>query len=594
MVISHQRSERSSGATDTPSVTDPVGLDEVVSMGARRVAATLAASGTARSRDEWLGVVGDCQALINTLTAVQDAAIAEAARREGVWCEDGTLGEAVHAPGRVALDAADLLAPVIGASHPQAQRRVEQAVRFAAGRVPVPAEHREVPQASGLGGLHRAMATGQLDGYRAGVVAHELDVAPADVADAIVAALEHRFGDDATTLRRRTRVLLERISPDLVRERAKRARAATGLRRWVAEPGVDEWHGTFPSEDAAAAWAAIDKLAHDLVATGTCTNVEQARGKALTDLVTGNATIDVQVRLTVPATAATTATTTRPDRPTSGTAADSTPAVDHVEPPASTGEGHEVPTTVVGRTRGATVVDSAERTTTSVEDQTRPETRHASSPTSAPGQRGMVTPGDATSTSVTDHARPRPADEPSSANAPVMDDLPKATADSGAREPDDDDDDLIEVQGARPSEPLLVRRGWLRDHLPKGSPGLPTREQPRSPVVPCDPLTGARLDPGDHLTTDRYRPGASSPPSSAPATAAAASPAARSPPGSATSTTSDPGPPAPPRHPTCSPSAGATTASSKHPAGACAWPPTAPPRGPTPQHEYAPPRPWTP
>ena len=73
------------------------------------------------------------------------------------------------------------------------------------------------------------------------------------------------LGDDAATLRRRTRVLLERISPDLVRERAKKARANTGLRRWVAEPGVDEWHGTFPSEDAATAWAAIDRLAHDLV-----------------------------------------------------------------------------------------------------------------------------------------------------------------------------------------------------------------------------------------------------------------------------------------------------------------------------------------
>ena len=145
------------------------------------------------------------------------------------------------------------------------------------------------------------MAAGHLDGYRAAVVAFELEVAPADVADAIVAALTGHLGDDAATLRRRTRVLLERISPDLVRERAKQARAATGLRRWVAEPGVDEWHGTFPSEDAATAWAAIDRLAHDLVAAGTCTNIEQARGKALTDLVTGNATIDVQVVLTVPA-----------------------------------------------------------------------------------------------------------------------------------------------------------------------------------------------------------------------------------------------------------------------------------------------------
>ena len=259
--------------------------------------------------------------LINTLTAVQDAAIAQAARRESIWCEDGTLGETVHAPGRVTLDAADLVAPVIGASHAAgpAPRRAGRAP----GRGPGPGRRpttATLPEASGLGGLHQAMAAGQLDAYRAGVVAFELEVAPADVADAIVAALNDHLGDDATTLRRRTRVLLERISPDLVRERATRARANTGLRRWVAEPGVDEWHGTFPSEDAATAWAAIDKLAHDLVAAGTCTNIEQARGKALTDLVTGNATIDVQVVLTVPATA-----TAGPDRTAAGTAADSTP-----------------------------------------------------------------------------------------------------------------------------------------------------------------------------------------------------------------------------------------------------------------------------
>ncbi len=67
----------------------------------------------------------------------------------------------------------------------------------------------------------------------------------------------------------------------------------------------------------------------------------------------------------------------------------------------------------------------------------------------------------------------------------------------------------MQVQGARPSEPLLVRRGWLRDHLAK-QPPRPKRGRAKvTPVfVPCDPLTGARLDPHDHLTTDAYRPSA--------------------------------------------------------------------------------------
>ena len=126
-----------------------------LSLGAQRVVSALADAGHARHRDEWLAVVGDCQSLINTLTAVQDTAIAEAARRESVWCEDGTLGETVHVQGRVALDAADLLAPIIGASHPQAQRRVEQAVRLAARRVPVPAERATSPKPAAWVGCTR-------------------------------------------------------------------------------------------------------------------------------------------------------------------------------------------------------------------------------------------------------------------------------------------------------------------------------------------------------------------------------------------------------------------------------------------------------
>ena len=110
--------------------------DAVRAVGAHRVVAALTDGGGPARRDEWLAVVGDCQGLINVLTAVQDQAAAEVARRESVWLEDGTLGEVTHGPGRVTLDAADVLAPLLGASHAQAQRRVEQAVRVAAARGP--------------------------------------------------------------------------------------------------------------------------------------------------------------------------------------------------------------------------------------------------------------------------------------------------------------------------------------------------------------------------------------------------------------------------------------------------------------------------
>ncbi len=487
MAITQRHTRRSVDVAATPPAATG-GDPAAVTLGARRVAAALADPGAARSRDEWLSVVGDCQSLINILTAVQDTAIAEAARRESVWCEDGTLGQTVHAPGRVALDAADVLAPVIGASHQQAQRRVEQAVRLAARRVPVPADARDLPDASGLGGLHEAMAAGHLDSYRAGVIAFELEVAPADVADAVVAALSDHLGEDSTSLRRRTRVLLSRISSDLVRERARKARANTGLRRWVAEPGVDEWHGTFPSEDAATAWAAIDKLAHDLVTAGTCTNIEQARGKALTDLVTGNATIDVQIVLTVPADSQ-----PAPDAPdvtaAVGNHSQSSAAPRDGEP--ATGCGQLEPTAVEGNpthvqattgTRDDEFVTGIRRSASSETFVGLADARQTSQVDDDAGVGGLQARADAGVGGI-----------------PALN--PPATAGCG--------DDLIEVQGSRPSEPLLVRRSWLRDHLPKRPP-QPRRGRPKNAptFVPCDPLTGARLDPRGDLATDAYRPGA--------------------------------------------------------------------------------------
>ena len=97
--------------------------------------------------------------------------------------------------------------------------------------------------------------------------------------------------------------MLTRISPDLLHQRAARARAESRLRRWADEPGVDHWEGTFPSEEAARAWAAIDALARQYVTDGKCATIDRARAKALTDLVAGNATITTVLTVTVPATA---------------------------------------------------------------------------------------------------------------------------------------------------------------------------------------------------------------------------------------------------------------------------------------------------
>ena len=246
------------------------------------------------SREQWSAAVGSLQRVVDVASAAQDAAIARLAAVEAELLEDGTVVESHRPLGHVALDAPAIVSGVLAVSAVHAERRVRAAVRLAADG-PAGTD-------TGLGGLHEAMRSGRLDAYRAGVVAEELEEAPAPVRATVVAALEpHLAAEDGAHLRRRCRRALARISPDLLVQRARRARDESGLRRWVDEPGVDRWEGTFPSEEAARAWAAIDALARRYVAEQVCPTIERARAKALTDLVAGNATVDTVLTLTVPA-----------------------------------------------------------------------------------------------------------------------------------------------------------------------------------------------------------------------------------------------------------------------------------------------------
>jgi hypothetical protein len=275
----------------------PVQVEEACESALGALVGAFAEGAVSGSREEWAAAVGAAQRVIDVACAAQDAAIARLAAIEPQWCEDGTLAESHRGLGHVALDAPAIVSGVLACTARHAESRVRAAVRLA-GDGPAGSGTE-----TGLGGLHAAMAAGRLDAYRAGVIAQELQEAPAEVAASVVASLEGHFPvEDGAHLRRRCRRALARISPDLLRQRALRARASCGLRRWVEEPGVDRWEGTFPSEDAARAWAAIDALARRYLADGACSGIEGARGKALTDLVAGNATIDTVLTLTVPAT----------------------------------------------------------------------------------------------------------------------------------------------------------------------------------------------------------------------------------------------------------------------------------------------------
>ena len=125
-------------------------------------------------------MAGDCQSLINTLTAVQDTALADAPR-ESDWCEDGTLGESCtgrrgscrrRRPRRSGARRVARAVPASGSSWRCAWRSPRP---FPPTVAPL------LPTRNELGGSHRDRR-GPARPYRASVIADELALAPAEVA----------------------------------------------------------------------------------------------------------------------------------------------------------------------------------------------------------------------------------------------------------------------------------------------------------------------------------------------------------------------------------------------------------------------------
>ena len=89
--------------------------------------------------------------------------------------------------------------------------------------------------------------------------------------------------------------------PDEVVERAERARAGRFvLVRPGLDPGMSEWVAAQPAEVSAAAWAAVEELAHAYVADGEHRCLDQARADAMIDLILGQATITTTLDLSIP------------------------------------------------------------------------------------------------------------------------------------------------------------------------------------------------------------------------------------------------------------------------------------------------------
>lgn len=254
-----------------------------------------------------LDLIGDVQAVINTLSAVQAVAMAHVAAFDVVEHEDGTDDEQHDGIGHQRLDAPALIASRLGCSDQVATARVATAI----------------DQATRTPTVIGAMACGTIDVFKARIVTDELTDASPAVAAAVVAALgdpgrvPSAWGLTPGPLRRRCRDLLTRIDPDVIAARVAHAHTRRGLHRTTEDTALDRWEGYYPPETSRIAWAAIDTEARRLLQSGHADTLTHARADAHMNLLLAQVTATVIIHTTRPATDAPTGVTT----PTTGTAA---------------------------------------------------------------------------------------------------------------------------------------------------------------------------------------------------------------------------------------------------------------------------------
>jgi HNH endonuclease len=150
-----------------------------------------------------------------------------------------------------------------------------------------------------------AMRAGDLEPYRAQAITPEVPrLRPEVCAEVEQTLFPGVLRLPTARVRAATRRAVAAADPDEVAEQAKQARA----QRFVCvrpslDPGMTEWVAEQPSETSAAAWAAVDELAHTYVADGEHRSLQQARADAMMDLILGHATVTTTVDLSIPVTA---------------------------------------------------------------------------------------------------------------------------------------------------------------------------------------------------------------------------------------------------------------------------------------------------
>jgi hypothetical protein len=235
--------------------------------------------------------VDAAQMVINAASAVQVMRVAQYAGRDEEQDASGAWVEVDRGLGHVSEFAADCFGPMLVLGPVAAGRKVDVAAALAA-RLPV---------------TLTAMSAGDLDSWRATIIATELSDASRESCEAVEALIYPAVLDEAPgAVTKRVRRVLARVDADAVRLKAAKERLDRFVHAYPSQvPGLTTWAASLPAADSAACWAAIDDLAHRMHGDDPTRTLEQCRADALVDLMLTNVTVTTTVTLMIPVQTAT-------------------------------------------------------------------------------------------------------------------------------------------------------------------------------------------------------------------------------------------------------------------------------------------------
>jgi len=232
------------------------------------------------------GEVDGAQQVINAASAVQALRVAQYAGREEEQDASGAWVDVDHGVGHVSEFAADCFGPALSMGHVAAGRKVEAAAMLA----------------SKLPATLAAMSAGDLDPWRATIIATQLAEAGAASCAAVEALiypkiLDHTPGEVTKKVRR----VLGRVDADALRVKAAKERLDRFVRAYPSEvPGLTTWVASLPAAESAACWAGIDALAHQMHGADPTRTLGQCRADALVDLMLTNVQVATTVTVMIP------------------------------------------------------------------------------------------------------------------------------------------------------------------------------------------------------------------------------------------------------------------------------------------------------